>query len=229
MIKPEKRIFFDFLASRWPEKDLGRREKEYFSRSVCAGNGFILDLGGGNGRLARFLAKRWRRRVIVVDFSREMLLGDEGNGGGKVFRVQADAHYLPFPAAGAGRIICFSAFPHFDDQEQVLKECFRVLRPGGELLVVHSRSRREINHFHACQQAPISADLLPSLERFRRWAVEMGWEALRLEDSPEGFIVHYRKKVPSSGHECPPPPSWQPEKGRIDRLRTFFKRPRAVY
>ncbi len=192
MIKPDKKEFFDFLAPDWPEKELTGRERALFAGAGRNGKGCVIDLGGGNGRLARFLARRRRGRVIVVDFSLEMLKA-AGEGAGKIIRVQADAHRLPFADSAAALVVCYSAFPHFDRQEGVLRECRRVLRDGGELIVAHSRSRREINRFHARQCRAVSGDFLPPPVRFRAWAADLGWKILRLEDGEESFIVHYRR------------------------------------
>ena len=90
-------------------------------------------------------------------------------------------------------IYCFCAFPHFQRPEEVIRECRRVLLPGGGLCIVHGSGREEINRFHSRQEGAIAADLLPPLESFRRWGERFGLVPERLEESAERFLVLYRR------------------------------------
>jgi ubiquinone/menaquinone biosynthesis C-methylase UbiE len=49
--------------------------------------------------------------------------------------VRADAQCLPFRDGSADAIVSTEAFHWFPDKARVLAECFRVLAPGGRLLV----------------------------------------------------------------------------------------------
>lgn len=49
--------------------------------------------------------------------------------------VVADAAELPWPDAEFTAVTCMDAFPFFDDPQAVLAEFFRVLRPGGRVVV----------------------------------------------------------------------------------------------
>ena len=50
--------------------------------------------------------------------------------------VHADSHRLPFGVGSFDVVICTHSFHHYPDQTAVLREMFRVLRPGGRVMVL---------------------------------------------------------------------------------------------
>jgi SAM-dependent methyltransferase len=95
----------------------------------------LLDLGCGTGLLTRRI---WRTlpnaSVVGCDFSHGMLRRAEENDHHGVW-VQGDATRLPFGDARFDAIVSTEAFHWFPDQRAAIDECFRVLAPGGRLLV----------------------------------------------------------------------------------------------
>ena len=94
----------------------------------------ILELGCGAASAARWLATRGARPV-AVDLSAGMLrhaAEAATRSGVRVPLVQADALALPFQA-DAFDTVCtaFGAIPFVADSAAVMREVFRVLRPGG--------------------------------------------------------------------------------------------------
>jgi SAM-dependent methyltransferase len=95
----------------------------------------VLDLGAGNGWLARRLAGR--RRVTALDVD----AGETGLGGlrdGRVGRVRADLEALPLAAGAFDVVIAAAALHHALELPRALGEIARVLRPGGALLLADS-------------------------------------------------------------------------------------------
>ena len=195
----QKRLFFDGLARHWhSENTLDQNDlkllRDCLSPIELGQGEMVLDLGGGTGRLTEYLCRTYGLRCLVLDVSYRMLK----EGWGRLPRVstswlQADGHHLPLRSESIKHIFCFCAFPHFDCQENALKECRRVLQPGGALLVIHNSGREEINRFHSSQNKIIASDYLPSLDHFREWGRSFNWERKRLEDGEGGFIIHFRK------------------------------------
>ncbi len=94
----------------------------------------VLELGCGAAAAARWLAAQGAD-VVAMDLSAGMLRHAEqaaARTGIPVPLVQADASALPF-ADGAFDVVCtaFGAVPFVDDSALVMREVFRVLKPGG--------------------------------------------------------------------------------------------------
>lgn len=53
----------------------------------------------------------------------------------------ADATALPVDDAGVDLVVSFHAFHHVDDWRAAVRECARVLRPGGHLVLTEMTSR----------------------------------------------------------------------------------------
>ncbi|HEY8532452.1 MAG TPA: class I SAM-dependent methyltransferase [Micromonospora sp.] len=94
----------------------------------------VLELGCGAAAAARWLAREGAR-VVALDLSAGMLrhaVAGARRTGVVVPLVQADALALPF-ASEVFDIVCtaFGAIPFVADSARVMREVFRVLRPGG--------------------------------------------------------------------------------------------------
>ncbi|CBL45935.1 Ubiquinone/menaquinone biosynthesis methyltransferase [gamma proteobacterium HdN1] len=117
----------------------------------------ILDLGGGTGDLALRAAKRVgsEGKVVLVDLSREMLqiaqerASQKANGRfqewvDNIDFIQANAESLPFPDDHFDTCITSFALRVTEHPQAVLESAFRVLKPGGRLLVLEfSQPERE--------------------------------------------------------------------------------------
>ncbi len=94
--------------------------------------GRLLDVGGGTGRVAEQLSAH-TGGVVVADASRGMLRQMRGKD--SLCAVNALAEALPFPDRHFERILIVDAFHHFHDHAQAVRELWRVLRPGGRLVM----------------------------------------------------------------------------------------------
>lgn len=96
-----------------------------------------LDLGCGSGIMLEELCRAFRR-VAGIDISMEMLSAVDRvalEGKGAVLLVQGDMEALPFREGAFDRVVCRSILHHSDDEAAVLRALFRVLRPGGRLVI----------------------------------------------------------------------------------------------
>ena len=90
----------------------------------------VLDLAGGSGRIGRELSASFD--VTVLDLSRPML---EQARRHRLEAVQSDATALPVRDESIDGIVIADAYHHLTEPAIVLGEAYRVLRPGGVLVV----------------------------------------------------------------------------------------------
>ena len=94
--------------------------------------GCLLDAGGGTGRVAATL-KGLAGQIVVADLSLGMLR----RAAEKDLQITCGiTESLPFPDETFERIIMVDAFHHVYDQQATARELWRVLEPGGMMLVV---------------------------------------------------------------------------------------------
>ena len=101
-----------------------------------AGN--IIDLGCGSCDLVRYLVKTYRQKVIGVDISGGSFPKRRHTPDGKSFKcIRKDASHLGFVKnESLDAVVSLLAFHEMQHPNDILSEVFRILRPGGELLVV---------------------------------------------------------------------------------------------
>ena len=92
----------------------------------------LLDAGGGTGRVAEALQCRVRD-VVVADLSRGMLCHAADKG---LSTACSKAEQLPFAPSSFEHIIMVDALHHVFDQRQTISELWRVLKPGGRIVII---------------------------------------------------------------------------------------------
>ncbi len=127
----------------------------------------VLDVAGGTADLARAFARRLEGRgeVWLTDINASMLsIGRDRmvDDGFLQPAVQCDAEALPFPGGYFDRVSVAFGLRNMTHKDRALSEMFRVLRPGGRLLVLEfSRVRKEL----ASLYDRYSFDVLPWIGR----------------------------------------------------------------
>ena len=133
---------FDAKAPGWPAKYApdGPLASRLASLSDAVGRHVrpgdrVLDLGCGTGELAGSLAQAGIR-AAGCDISQQMLrlaARDPGRRAGSVQWVQLEPGWrrLPFASAAFDAVVAASVLEYVAEPAAVLRECARVLRPGG--------------------------------------------------------------------------------------------------
>ncbi len=101
----------------------------------------VLDVAGGTGDLARAFARKVgvRGQVVLTDINAAMLAEGRDrlmDAGVAIAVVQCDAEQLPFADRSFDRVVVSFGLRNMTHKERALGEMQRVLRPGGQLLVL---------------------------------------------------------------------------------------------
>lgn len=154
--RARSRQFFDRDGPEWEkvrEELFGDRFALLALPGLLDPDWVVGDLGCGSGWISEAIAP-WVRRVEAVDGSEAMLaaaaerLKDTGNS-----RIhQAPLERLPLPDRSLDAAVMVLVLHHLPEPEAAISEAFRVLKPGGRLLVVdmtpHERADFEENMGH---------------------------------------------------------------------------------
>ncbi len=111
-----------------------RRHEIAYTRLLdrCAGR-VVLEAGSGEGYGANMIAEV-ATRVIGLDYDASAV--DHVRAAyPRVEMIQGNLAELPFEDASVDVVVNFQVIEHLWDQAQFLRECLRVLRPGGALLI----------------------------------------------------------------------------------------------
>jgi len=150
--------FYDAICG--PFFNAGRRAATAAAMKV---GGRVLEIGVGTG--LSFADYDSRTEVVGIDFSAPMLAKARARlQSGQYAHVKCvqlmDAHDLAFPDDSFDCVVAQFVITLVEDPERVLSECARVVRPGGEIILVnHLYSERGLS-------AALERALAPRLRTF---------------------------------------------------------------
>lgn len=134
--------FFD-VWSHWYRytpfgRTLARIQRHAVDRLQLKGGELVLDIGCGPGDGMRLVGVKGAK-AVGLDYSENMLSQAKGRVMAKGRLTRGDAGNLPFKDLSFDRIICTNSFHHYPDRLSSLKEMRRVLKKGGQLMLVDPR------------------------------------------------------------------------------------------
>lgn len=161
------REYFNQIAPEWNSRvPLDSSLQEHLIRFGVSSGDRVLDVGAGTGRTTLYLTKLVGPQGLVVaeDIAEQMLFeAKQSLGHEKTVFLCADVCALSLKEDFFDKVVCFSAFPHISHPLSALREMYRVLRPEGKLLILHSCSSQKLNQFHASLNSIVSQDILLSI------------------------------------------------------------------
>ena len=127
------------VARWWQEGFTEGADAEYeeqilpMAAAYLDGFGEVLDIGTGEGQLARLAARGGATRVIGLDPTDHQVLEATRRGGGPAY-LRAGAAELPFHDGSFDAVVACLVFEHIEAVDEAIHEVSRVLRPGGRFL-----------------------------------------------------------------------------------------------
>jgi len=123
---------FDILAPLYDHFITNPQETKIIQYAKLPIGGRLLDAGGGTGRISQHLVQ-YAKQVVVLDSSVKMLKQAMSKNG--LHAVGSETEYLPFSDSSFERVTMVDALHHVAEQKRSLQEAWRVLKPGGILIV----------------------------------------------------------------------------------------------
>lgn len=123
---------FDLLAPFYDRVIGVNQVNDLITRLALPEQGRLLDAGGGTGRISQ-LFRSHASEIVVADLSLPMLR--QALAGKGLDAVCAQTEYLPFRTAYFDRVIMVDALHHVIDHQSTAHELWRVLTPGGKIII----------------------------------------------------------------------------------------------
>jgi ubiquinone/menaquinone biosynthesis C-methylase UbiE len=191
----DKKEFFNQMAGGWDERfyipEMRERLPQLVSLFRLQRGARILDVGAGTGGIVPYLLEAIgpEGSIWAVDYAEEMVkIGRKKflEESRVIFEV-ASVEDLPYKDRFFNQVVCFGAFPHFENKGRALEEMGRVLKPGGTLVIAHALSSAALrSHHQNC--APVSKDFLPEEGEIRSLLERAGFRVKRLIDQPQCYL-----------------------------------------
>jgi len=177
----------------------------------------FLEIGVGTGRIALPLAELGYD-VTGVDISREMLskLREKLNAhldAGRALRLrveEADAHDLPFQDDTFDAAIAVHVFHLIADARRAVHEVFRVLRPGGALLIC-------ADMVEGTEQPSVS-------DKWREIVRQHGHAVPNSSEAASMLLDHLQSTIPGIVIEMLKPVSWSAKISHAEELDSIRRR-----
>jgi len=214
--KPYRGIAMEGRIAAWYAKATGRNLAE-FARlaerltAALPSGASVLEVAPGPGFLAIELARRGGLEISGVDISQSFVRIASENAaraGVHVNFLHGDAAALPFGEAAFDFLVTRAAFKNFSDPLGALREFRRVLKPGGEALIIDMK-KETTGQAIDTEVAKMNLGSLDALAtratlrllrkraysrgEFARMAEAAGFSAYRIEEAPLGFEVRLVK------------------------------------
>ncbi|MBY6033499.1 malonyl-ACP O-methyltransferase BioC [Marinobacter daepoensis] len=156
----------------------------------------VLDLGCGTGWFTRKLLEQYPDATVTgADLSPGMLVRASGGSPESISWLQADAEQLPLADSSVDLIFSNLMIQWSARPEKILRECLRILRPGGRLAI----STLLDGTLSELKQAWAEAD--PGRAHVNRFVPEAQWQGLVKSVMPgaaqvtETIVLPYRSPM----------------------------------
>ncbi len=154
-------------------------------KSAC-----VLDVGCGAGATTEYLIARHGLKAFGLDLSK-LLLGEGLKRNRSLPLIRGDASLIPVPDARLSAVFCECVLSLAREPETVLREFFRVMAPGGYLIVadIYLRTSGEGENFK-CMSFNCCLKGAVSRNRIQEMVSNAGFTYLTWEDHSD-LLKHF--------------------------------------
>jgi SAM-dependent methyltransferase len=180
---------WDDHADWWQREFTDGADPEYLEQilpligGALADSGTVLDVGTGEGQVARYLTTRGCDVVGFDPFAAQITVAAERGGGPIYARAAADA--MPVASSRFDAAVACLVFEHIDGVDEAIAEVARILRPGGRFLFLLN---------HPLLQTPnsgwIDDQILDPPEQYWRIGPYLT-EASTIEEVQKGVFIRF--------------------------------------
>jgi SAM-dependent methyltransferase len=189
-------IAYDY-DQRYPSTQQWERGQVLLKLARQLKTGSILEVGSGTGFWLNLLSQV-TPSVFGVDFSMGMLAQAKKSPAALKLSRGA-AGQLPYRTETFDLVFCVDAIHHFGDQRAFIAEAFRVLKPGGALVVIgHDPHSGEGNwYIYDYFDTVYETDLkrYPSSGAIKNWMKQAGFENIERQDVEHILNLHMGEGV----------------------------------
>ncbi|MEN9524154.1 MAG: hypothetical protein RL536_223 [Candidatus Parcubacteria bacterium] len=202
----------------------------------CTDSSLTMDAGGGTGRWAIKLSEVLKGKLVVFDRSKDMLAKaleniNKSNISDRISMVEGDLTQInEFTDNSTDSIVSiYSPLSFIYEQDNAAKELFRILKPGGRILIMshgyYNALASKINNYRA------GTEELQKLtdEQMVKWAphvpelVTHSKESIEKLFSDAGFHIHKTYGVPVFVQ--PGPEDFDPENEKKSAVSEYLENP----
>ncbi|MBQ9020271.1 class I SAM-dependent methyltransferase [Candidatus Saccharibacteria bacterium] len=136
---------YDYKKIFWEDADReyeDQADRLAIRRLLPKKMGTFVDVAGGYGRLAKEYLGR-ARECTIFDYSKTELAQAKAEFGDKIKVKAGDIYHMPFKDNSFNGLLMVRATHHFDNMPAVMKELYRVLKPGG-IAVIEVANKRTL-------------------------------------------------------------------------------------
>jgi ubiquinone/menaquinone biosynthesis C-methylase UbiE len=168
-------------------EQLERMSHRYHWAAQYSRNKDVLEVGCGSGQGLGLLLQL-ARSVEAGDYSQKVLSIPRSYYGDRVALREFDAQALPYADSSKDVIILFETIYYVQDAARFVRECRRVLRPGGDVLI--ATANKDLSDFNP---SPLSHQYYGTMELVQLFRAE-GFEVQLYGHLPVD-VVSWRQKV----------------------------------
>ncbi|HTV04651.1 MAG TPA: methyltransferase domain-containing protein [Acidobacteriaceae bacterium] len=203
--------------ARWYDKTTRKDMPEYVRvaeriDSLVPENAEILEVAPGPGFISIELARGGRHRVTGLDISHtfiDIARKNAAAAGVSVDFRHGNASEMPLEANSFDFVVCRAAFKNFTEPVKAIAEMYRVLRPGGQGVIIDLRrdtSMSEIANYVDNMEGNVLNGLfmkftfrfmlIPrayTVEQFRQMLAQVPFASTRIEQTSVGVGVWFEK------------------------------------